>query len=154
MCDHNLTMKFPADFHNYTGLNGLVNSSSQFTIAPPNKLILSCKHHWSAKRKKTTTCEKWLSGVLQKRFTKHFTMFTEKYLCYSLFLILLKAFRSSGLQLYWRENPTLVFQNKLFVDSLQNTCSWIIHKIYRKTPMLESLFKWNLEVDIHKCSSK
>ena len=27
MCGHNLTMKFPLDFHNYTGLNGLVNSS-------------------------------------------------------------------------------------------------------------------------------
>ena len=26
MCGHNLTMKFPPDFHNYTGLKGLVNS--------------------------------------------------------------------------------------------------------------------------------
>ena len=51
MCGHNLIMKFPLDFYNYTGLNGLVNSFSLFTIAPPNKLILSCKPHWSAKRK-------------------------------------------------------------------------------------------------------
>ena len=28
MCGHNLTMKFPPDFHNYTGLKGLVNSFS------------------------------------------------------------------------------------------------------------------------------
>ena len=27
VCGHNLTMKFPPDFHNCTGLNGLVNSS-------------------------------------------------------------------------------------------------------------------------------
>ena len=28
MCGHNLTIKFPPDFHNYTGLKGLVNSFS------------------------------------------------------------------------------------------------------------------------------
>ena len=28
MCGHNLTMKFPPDFHNYTKLNGLLNSPS------------------------------------------------------------------------------------------------------------------------------
>ena len=28
MCGHNLTMKLPPDFHNYTGLKGLVNSFS------------------------------------------------------------------------------------------------------------------------------
>ena len=28
MCGHNLTMQFLPDFHNYTGLNGLVNSFS------------------------------------------------------------------------------------------------------------------------------
>ena len=26
ICGHNLAMKFPLDFHNYIGLNGLVNS--------------------------------------------------------------------------------------------------------------------------------
>ena len=41
-------MKFPPDFHNYAGFNGLVNSFSQFTITPPNKLILGCKPHGSA----------------------------------------------------------------------------------------------------------
>ena len=92
------------------------------------------------KKEKTTSCEKWLlGGVLQKSFPKNFTKFTEKYLCYSLFLILLKTFRPSGLQLYWRETPALVFQNQSLEDHLQN--SWIIHKIQRKTPMLESLFK-------------
>ena len=100
MRGHNLAMKFPTDFHNYTGLNGLMNSFSQFTIALPNKLILCCKHHWSAKRKKTS-CEKWLlGGVLHKSFPKNFSKFTEKYLCDSLFLTLLEVFRSSGLELY------------------------------------------------------
>ena len=42
---------------------------------------------------------------------------------------------------YERETPALVFQNHPFVDPLQNRCSWIIHKIYRKTPVLKSLFK-------------
>ena len=51
MCGHNVTMMFPPDFDNYTGLNGLVNSFSKFTIAPPNKLILGCKPHWSVKMK-------------------------------------------------------------------------------------------------------
>ena len=54
MCGHNLTMKFPPDFHNYTELNGLVNSFSYFTIAPPDILILGCKPRWSTKRKKNT----------------------------------------------------------------------------------------------------
>ena len=102
MCGHNLTMKFPPDFHNYTGLNGLVNSFTWFTIAPPNELILGCKSHWSAKRKKTTSCEKWLlGGVLQESFPKNFSKFTEKVQrsC-SLFLTLLKVFTPSGLQPY------------------------------------------------------
>ena len=52
MCGDNLTMKCPRDFHNYTGLNVLANSSPWFTIAPPYELILGWKPHWSAKRKK------------------------------------------------------------------------------------------------------
>ena len=94
------------------------------------------------KKEKATSYEKWLlGGVLQKKISKNFTKFTEKYLCYNLFLILLKTVRPSGLQLYWKETPALVFQNQPFVDHLQNICSWINHKIPRKTPMLESLFK-------------
>ena len=30
----------------------------------------------------------------------------------------------------------------------------MIHKIQWKTPVLESLFKSSLEVDVHRCSSK
>ena len=49
ICCHNLTMKFPPDFHNYTGLYSL-------WIPSPNcstKWIdLCCKPHWPAKRKK------------------------------------------------------------------------------------------------------
>ena len=92
------------------------------------------------KKEKTTSWEKWLlGGVLQKSFPKNFTKFTEKYPCYSFFIILLKIFKPPGLQLYWREISALVFQNQSFVDHLQNRCSWIIHKIQRKIPMLESL---------------
>ena len=77
---------FHRDFHNYTGLNRLVNSFSEFTIVPPNKLILGCKPQWSAKikktkkkQKKTTSCEKWLFGVaLRKSFPKNYTKFTKK----------------------------------------------------------------------------
>ena len=101
MCGDNLTMKFPPDFHNYTGLNVLVNSFPWFTIATPNELILGCKLHWSAKRKKTTSCEKsLLGGVLQNSFPKNFSKSTEKYLCDSLFLTLLKVLTPSGLQLF------------------------------------------------------
>ena len=101
MRGHNLTMKFPTDFPNYTGLNGFVNSFSQFIIAPPNKLILGCKHHWSAKRKKKTSRQKLLlGGVLHKSFPKNFSKLTKKYLYGSLFLTLLKVFRPSGLKLY------------------------------------------------------
>ena len=102
MCGHKLTIKFPTDLHNYTGLNGPVNSFSQFTITtPPNELILGCKPHWSVKREKKTLCEKWWLGcVLQKSFPKYFSKFTERHLWGSLFLTLLKVFRPSGLQLY------------------------------------------------------
>ena len=100
MCGDNLTTKFLPNFHNYTGFKGLVNSSPWFTIAPPNELILGCKPHWSAKRKKATSCEKWLLGVLQNSFPKDFSKFIEKYLCYSLFLTVLKVFTLSSFQLF------------------------------------------------------
>ena len=77
MCGDNVSIKFPPDFHNYTGLNGFVNCFPWFTIATPNELILGCKLHWSAKRKTTTSCEKWLLGVLQNSFSKNFSKFRE-----------------------------------------------------------------------------
>ena len=52
MCDYNMTMKFLPEFHNHTVLDGLVSSFSQFTIALPNKLTLSCKPHYLEKGKK------------------------------------------------------------------------------------------------------
>ena len=141
LCFDNLGMKFSPDFHNYTGLNGLVNSFPWFTIVPPNELILGCKPHCSAKRKKTRSCEKWMLGdVMQNSFPKNFSKFTFKYLCHFLF-ILLKVFAPSGLQLFKRKIPSLGFQGKPFVDPLENRCSWIIYKIHRKAPEFESLFK-------------
>ena len=105
MCGHNLTMKFPPDFHNYTGLNGFVNCFPWFTIATPNELILGCKPHWSAKRKKTTSCEKWLlGGVLQNSFPKNFSKFTEKYLCESLSNTV-KSFHAVRLATFLKKDP-------------------------------------------------
>ena len=101
MCCDNVTIKFPPDFHNYTRLNGFVNCFPWFTFAKPNELILSCKPHWSEKGKKTISCEKWLlGGVLQNSLSKNFSKFTEKYLCGSIFLTLLKVFTPLGLQLF------------------------------------------------------
>ena len=105
ICGDNLTMKFPPDFHNYTGLNGLINSSPWFTI-PQTEFILGCKPHWSAKRKRTTSCEKWLrGGVLQNSFPKNFSKFTEKYLCDSFFLTLLKVFVCPQTCNFFKERP-------------------------------------------------
>ena len=104
MCGDNLTMKFPPDLHNYTGLNRPVNSLPWFTIAPPNELILGWKPHWSAKRKKVTSCKKCLlGGVLQNSFPKNFSKL-QRNTCASLFLTLLKVFKPSGLQLF-KERP-------------------------------------------------
>ena len=61
-----------------------------------------------SKKEKKRTCE-MLGGVLQKNVSKNFTKFTEKYLCERLILTLLNTFRQSGLQLYQREIPTLMF---------------------------------------------
>ena len=37
-----------------------------------------------------------------------------------------------------KKDPSLVFQNQLFVDAQQSRCSCIIHKIQMKTSVLES----------------
>ena len=95
-----------------------------------------------------------LGGVLQKSFPKNFWKLAEKYLFSSLFLTPLKAFTPSGLKLYWRKTPLLVFESKLFVDPLEKRCSWIIYKIHRKALEFESLFKKCLEADVHRCFSK
>ena len=109
ICGHNLTMKFPLDFHRYTGLNGLVMYLSSFTMAPPNTLILKCKPHWSAKRKKHVR-----SGCSAKTFS---WKFHKIHTCACLFPLLLKTFRPPGLQIYW-ETPILVFQSQSFEDHL------------------------------------
>ena len=135
MWGDNLTMKFSPDFLNYTGLNGLVNSFSWFTIAPPNELILGCKPHCSTKRKKKPSCEKWLQrGVLQSSFPKNFSKFTEKYLYESL-STLLKDFTSSALQLFKRKTPHWVSgqavcrssRKQVFLNNLQNSheSTWV-----------------------------
>ena len=104
MCGDSLVMKFSPDFHNYTGLNGLVSSFPWFAIAPPNELILGCKPHWSAKRKKTT-CKNWLlGGVRQNNVSINFSKFTEQYLCDSLFITLLKVF-TRQICIFLKERP-------------------------------------------------
>ena len=71
ICGHNLTMTFPPNFHNYTGLNELVNSFFWFTIAPPNKSILSCKPHWYSKRKKNIIWDVVARCSAKKDFLKN-----------------------------------------------------------------------------------
>ena len=89
------------------------------------------------KKKKTTTCEKWLQGVFCKKAFLKISANSQR----NTFLTLLNAFRPSGLQLLYRESPALVFRNQPFVDPLQSRCSWIIHKIHGETPVWEFLFK-------------
>ena len=74
-------------FHNYRGLNGFVNSFSQFTIAPLNNLILGCKPVWSAKmKKKKTSCEKWLFiDVLQISFFFSISQISQESTCVGVF---------------------------------------------------------------------
>ena len=45
------------------------------------------------------------AGVFQNKCLKNFTIFTEKHLCWSLFL---KSCRPEGLQLYQKDTPTQV----------------------------------------------
>ena len=59
------------------------------------------------KGEKIISCEKWLlGGVLQKNFPENFSKFTEKYQCYSLFLIQWKVFTLPGLQFIEKTQPT------------------------------------------------
>ena len=67
MVGHNFTIKFPPDFHYYTGLNGLVNSFYYFTIALSNKFILGCKPHSFAKMNKKT---KNKNNIMREMFAR------------------------------------------------------------------------------------
>ena len=90
-------MKFPPDFHNYTGLNGLANSFSQFTMTLSNGFQAASLTNLQ-KGKETTLNfkfkerpEHWCfsnihSQMLYKAGTlEEFTKFTGKYLCRGLF---------------------------------------------------------------------
>ena len=59
ICSHNLTMKFPPDFHNYTGLNNLVNFFSFISVALLSKLILDCFSLNCKEEKNSIMCEGW-----------------------------------------------------------------------------------------------
>ena len=100
------------------------------------------KPRWSVKRKKTTTCKKWLlGGVLQNSFPKNFTKSTEKIPVLETLSNTVKSVQATRLAFFLKERPpTLVFQNQPFVDPLQNRCSWIIHKIHEKISVSESPF--------------
>ena len=96
MCGHNFTIKFSTGFRNYTALNRLLNSSPNLSVLHEINWSYTANVTDLQNGKNATSCEKWLL-VLQKNFPKNFTKFTKKYLC-CLFLILLNAFRPSGLQ--------------------------------------------------------
>ena len=94
------------------------------------------------KHKKQTS-----GGVLLKDNLNNFTKLTEKHLCRSLLFNKVagwkpKNVRSSHSRCFVKKvfSKRLVFQKRLFIDPLQNRCSWIIHTIHRKKPVLESLF--------------
>ena len=124
-------MKFPPDFHNYIGLNGVVNSLLQFTIAPPNKLILSSKPHRSAKRKQVSSmCSAKKLSYKFRKIHREIPVLEH----YSNTVKSLQAVRFTRLL----KTLALVFKNQSFVDALQN--SLIIHKIHREI-FVESPFK-------------
>ena len=107
----NVTIKFLPDFHSYTRLNGFLNCFPWFTIATSNELVLGCKPHWSAKREKNNIIWEMVARrYFAKNFSKNFSKLTEKYLCDSIFLTLLKVFTSSGLQLFKRKTSSLGFR--------------------------------------------
>ena len=130
-----------------TTKDGLVNWVERACEFFP--LIYHCSTKWIDFRLQASLiCNKGKKSI--EIFPKHFPKFTEKYLCGSLSLTFLKVFTPSGLQFYWRKNPSLGFESKLFVDPLENRCSSIIYKIHRKAPEFESLFKKCLEADVHR----
>ena len=80
-------------------------------------------------------------GVLSKDVLKNFAKVTDKYLCLILFFNRVPGWKpETARSSYWRcsvekggfVKGALVFQNQPFIDSLQNSCSWIIHKIHMK----------------------
>ena len=85
---------------------------------------------------------------LSKDVLKNFAKFTDKHLCRSLFLMKLQAgnlklSETATGDVLWKKvflkRCTDVSEHP-FIDPLQNRCSWIIHKLHRKKPVLESLF--------------
>ena len=62
----------------------------------------------------------------------------------------IKSLQAVRIAALLKKKKPLLFLSQLFVDPLENRCSWIIHKILRKAPVFESLFKYCLETDIHK----
>ena len=87
-------------------------------------------------------------GVLSKDNLKNFTKFTEKHLWRSLFFNNFVGWKyknvriRTGVVLLKKVflKRRLVSRNQLFIDPLQNRCSWLIRKVHRKKPVLESLF--------------
>ena len=87
-------------------------------------------------------------GVLSKDVVKNFAKFTDKHLCRSLFLMKLQAgnlklSEAATGDVLWKKvflKRCTDVSEQPFIDPLQNRCSWIIHKLHRKKPVLESLF--------------
>ena len=78
-------------------------------------------------------CQEMFLKILQKSQIKNFAGVS--------FLIKLQVRNlnlSEAIKCFQKD--ALVFKNQPFIDSIQNRCSWIIHNIHRKKPVLESLF--------------
>ena len=114
-------------------------------------MVLACKRHSSAKKKKKIILEVVARRCSAKKLSKKFLKIRKEI---TVRQSLLKVFCQSGLQLIEERRPLLVFQSYSFLDPLENIFSLIIHKFQRKAPVFESLFKECLEADFHICFSK
>ena len=81
---------------------------------------------------------------LSKGVLKNVAKFTDKHLYWSLLFIKVAGWKlrqplemfCKSYRYFWK--GTLVFPNQPFIDPLWNRCYWIIDKLHRKKPVLES----------------
>ena len=93
-----------------------------------------------------------LGVALQKNFPKNFAKFTEN--CATVISNTVKGLQAVRPATLLKRDPCTVVSEPVVRRCPKNRCSSIFYKIYRKTCVLESLFKLILEAVFHRCSSK